>query len=92
MAESSKSKESRDAEAAADRIRALNEQILDFGRDAGVSFLEAYESTLKTVASYQGKMADASQNEWMAAAARAQATLTEEIAKAYASAANALRR
>jgi hypothetical protein len=73
-----------DAEAAVERIRELNERVLSFGKEAGVSFLEAYESTLKTFADYQDKMADSSQVEWVSAAARAQANFTREMTKLYA--------
>ncbi len=72
-----------DTEAAAERIRELNEQILDFGRKAGVSFLEGYENTLKTWAEYQDKIADSSQVEWIASIARAQANFTREITRVY---------
>jgi hypothetical protein len=79
-----------DAEAAVQRIRELNEQILDFGRQAGVSFLEAYEANLKSFAEYQDKLADASQVEWLASLARAQANFTREVSAAYAATARDL--
>jgi hypothetical protein len=75
---------------AAERIRELNEQILDFGRKAGLSFLEAYESTLKTFAEYQDKVADQSQVEWIASVARAQANFTREVTRVYTSSARDL--
>jgi hypothetical protein len=83
-------KTSKETEAAAERIRELNEQILDFGRKAGLSFLEAYESTLKTFAEYQDKVADQSQVEWIASVARAQANFTREITRVYTAAARDL--
>jgi hypothetical protein len=76
-----------DAEAAVERIRELNEQILDFGRKAGVQFLEAYEANLKSFAEYQDKLADSSQIEWFASIARAQANFTREVSAAYAASA-----
>ena len=72
MATTTQSKASHDIDAAAERIRELNEQILDFGRKAGVQFLDTYESTLKTYADYQDKVADQSQVEWIASYWRAQ--------------------
>jgi hypothetical protein len=72
-----------EAEVAADRVRELNEQVLDFGKKAGLQFLEAYETNMKTFADYQDKVADASQVEWVATAARAQANFTREIARVY---------
>ena len=76
-----------DAEAAVERIRELNEQILDFGRKAGVQFLEAYEANLKSFAEYQDKLADTSQVEWISSIARAQANFTREVSAAYAASA-----
>ena len=87
MATSTQGKTSKDIDAAAERIRELNEQILDFGRKAGVQFLDAYESTLKTFAEYQDKVADQSQVEWVASFARAQANFTREVTRVYTSSA-----
>ena len=83
-------KSANEAEAAADRIRELNEQVLEFGRDAGVSFLDAYEKTLKTFADYQDKVGDTSQVEWVATVAHAQAKFTREVSKAYTTSAREL--
>ena len=77
-------KTANEAEATAERLRDLNEQVLELGRKAGVSLLDVYESTAKTVADYQDKLADQAQVEWIASAARAQANLTRELSKAYA--------
>ena len=79
-----------DTEAAAERIRELNEQILDFGKKAGIQFLEAYESNLKSFAEYQDKLADSSQVEWVASIARAQANFTREVTRVYTSSARDL--
>ena len=78
------------AEAAVERIRELNEQILDFGKKAGVQFLEAYETNLKSFAEYQDKLADSSQVEWVSSIARAQANFTREVSAAYAASAREL--
>jgi len=72
-----------DTEAAAERIRELNEQILEWGRKAGLSFLEAYESNLRTFADYQDRVADSSQVEWISSIARAQANFTREVTRVY---------
>ena len=90
MATTTQGKTTKDIDAAAERIRELNEQILDFGRKAGVQFLDAYESTLKTFADYQDKVADQSQVEWVASIARAQANFTREVSAAYAESAREL--
>ena len=53
MASDARERAARGAEAAAERIRDLNEQILERIKSGGESALEAYERTLKTVADDQ---------------------------------------
>jgi hypothetical protein len=84
------SKAQQNTEQAAERIRELNEQVLDFGRKAGLSFLEAYEQNLRTWADYQDRVADSSQVEWIANVARAQANFTREVTRVYTSTARDL--
>jgi hypothetical protein len=74
------------AEAAAERIRELNERVLDYGKKAGLQFLEAYESNMKTFADYGDKFADSAQAEWVATAVRAQTDFTREISRLYSTA------
>ena len=83
-------KSTTEAEATANRIRDLNEQVLEVGRNAGVSFLDVYEKSVKTFADYQDKVADSSQVEWVSNLAHAQAELTRGVAKVYASTARGL--
>jgi hypothetical protein len=73
-----------------ERVRELNEQVLDLGRKASVSFVEAQEATFKTVAEYQDKVADQSKVDWVASLARAQADFTREMTALYASTAREL--
>ncbi len=80
----------RETEQAADRIRDLNEQVLDFGHRAGIGFLEAYEQNLQTFADYQDKVADQSKIDWIANVARAQANFTREITRVYTTSARDL--
>src|SRR4051812_25740870 len=51
----------RNVEAAAERIRDLNERIIESGKKAGNVYLDIYEKTLGTIADYQEKVADQSQ-------------------------------
>jgi hypothetical protein len=71
-------------EAVAERIRELNERILGYGRNAGLSYLEAYESTLKTFADYQEQVGGSLPIESLASLARAQASFTRDVVTAYA--------
>lgn len=79
-----------DIEQTVDRIRDLNEQVLDLGRKASVSLLEAQEATLNTVAEYQDKVAEQTKVDWIASLARAQADFTREFTGLYTSTARDL--
>ncbi len=85
MATQTKTQAEKDTDRATKRIRDLNEQVLDFGRNAGTGFLEAYEKNLQTFADYQDKVADQTKVDWIASLARAQANFTREISRVYAS-------
>ena len=85
-----KTQADKDIDQATRRIRDLNEQILEFGRNAGSGFLEAYEQNLQTFADYQDKVADQSKVDWIASIARAQANFTREISRVYTSTARDL--
>jgi hypothetical protein len=76
-----------DLDAAADRIRQLNERILDSARNTGLSTLDVYEKTLKSIADMQQAVGQASSVQWFTAVAAAQANFTREMTEAYASAA-----
>jgi len=78
------------ADAATESLRDVNEQIIDFGRKTTATVLDAYESTLKSFADYQDKVAETSQVEWVSSLAHAQAELTRGVAKVYASTARGL--
>ncbi|MBD0283580.1 MAG: hypothetical protein ICV69_15520 [Thermoleophilaceae bacterium] len=67
---------------AADRIRDLNERVIEASRKAGKAYLDAYETFLRGIADYQQKVADASRVEWFSALLNAQADFTHEVAKA----------
>ncbi len=73
-----------------DRVQQLTEQVLEAGRRAGLSYLDAYDATARTVADYQERLAGASQVEWVASAVRAQANLTREVSRVYTSTARDL--
>jgi hypothetical protein len=90
MATQTKTQADKDIDQATQRIRDLNEQVLDFGRKAGTGFLEAYEKNLETFAGYQDKVADQTKVDWIANIARAQANFTREITRVYTSTARDL--
>jgi hypothetical protein len=65
------------------RTRELNEQIITAGKQAGETYLKAYERMLTSIADLQEEAGKASPYEWIATAASAQARFTREIADAY---------
>ena len=69
-----------------ERIRELNEQILDSCREAGGLFLDAYEATLDSIAGYQEEASKQAGVDWMAALMEAHARFTRELARLYVSA------
>ena len=89
MANDAGKRAARAADAATERIRDLNEQILERIKSGGESALEAYERTLKTVADYQ-EAAGQRGAEWVTGLARAQAEFTRELASGSPAAARAL--
>jgi hypothetical protein len=74
-------------EAAAERIRELNERIIDAGKSAGRGTLDIYESTLKAIADSLERGPGSSDIEWVSRIATAQANFIRDLTKAWASAA-----
>jgi hypothetical protein len=77
-------------EKAAERVAELNEQAVANGKKAGAAYLESYEKAVLTFVDGYEKAAGATKVEWLATVATAQADLTRDITKAYASAAREL--
>jgi hypothetical protein len=67
------------------RTRELNEQIISAGKQAGETYLKAYERMLTGIADLQEEVGKNSPYEWVTTAANAQARFTREIADAYTS-------
>jgi hypothetical protein len=74
-------------EAIAERLRKLNEKIIEVGREAGESRLTSYEKALKTIATgiSQGPAKD--ELEWIQHLAASQAKFVREITESWAKAA-----
>ena len=58
-------------EEATQRIRDLNERILESSKKAGKVYLDIYERTLNSIADYQEKVGEQSQVEWITTIANA---------------------
>ncbi len=75
-----------DVEAAAERIRDLNERIIDSAKKAGGVYLDTYEKSLKSIADFQETVGGATGIEWVSSVANSQASFTRSLAEAYTSA------
>jgi hypothetical protein len=70
-----------------ERIRSLNEQVLQAGRELGQGFLDAYEQTMRTFADFQQRSAEGTDMQWLSQIAKAQADFTRDVTKYSADAA-----
>jgi hypothetical protein len=76
-------------EAAAQRVRALNERITEAAKQGGEASLDAYERLLKNVADFQESAGNRS-SDWVLGFANAQARFVRDLAEALPSAARRL--
>jgi hypothetical protein len=74
-------------EAAAQRLRKLNERIIEAGKEAGETTLSSYEKALKTIASTLERSAGSSEIEWISHLATTQAKFIRDVTAAWTSAA-----
>jgi hypothetical protein len=77
-------------EAAAQRVRKLNERIIEAGKGAGEATLTSYEKALKAIASGLERGAGASDVEWISNLATAQAKFIRDVTEAWTSAARGM--
>ncbi len=76
-----------DFEAAAERIRDLNEQVIEQAKKSGNVSLDAYEKALKGVLDFEKKAADASQLDFLKALTDAHVNFVSQTSEAYLKAA-----
>jgi hypothetical protein len=74
-------------DAAAARVRKLNERIISAGKEAGESTLSTYESALKSIASAIEKGPGSSEIDWISSVATAQAKFIRDVTTAWTKAA-----
>jgi major membrane immunogen (membrane-anchored lipoprotein) len=70
-----------------DRIRELNERIIEAGKRAGTATLDLYEGALKSIADMLERGADASDVEWVSRVMTSQADFIREVAQSWTGAA-----
>jgi hypothetical protein len=71
----------------AQRLRKLNERIIEAGREAGEATLTAYEKTLKSIATSLDRGAGRSDVEWISQLLSTQAKFIRDVTDSLTSAA-----
>jgi hypothetical protein len=71
----------------AQRLRKLNERIIEAGKEAGETTLTNYEKALKGIASAVERGPGSSEVEWVSSLATAQAKFIRDVTNAWTSAA-----
>lgn len=74
-------------EAAAERLRKLNERIIEAGKEAGETTLSSYEKALKAIATSIERGPGSSDIEWISHLATTQAKFIRDVTNAWTSAA-----
>lgn len=71
----------------ADRIRALNEKLIETAKKSGNAYLDAYERALTGLVEFQQQVAGATQLDWVNTVVKAQTDFISEVSAAYTDAA-----
>lgn len=66
-----------------ERIRQLNEQVIEAAKTAGGSSLDAYEKALTNLLDFENKIAGGTQLEWISALAKSHTDFVSNISSAY---------
>ena len=76
--------------AATERIRGLNEKVLEAAKQSGTMSLDAYEQTVNSLLDFSQKAADSTKVDWVSALAKSQASIISEFTNTYTKAARDL--
>ena len=77
-------------EVAADRIRELNEKLIQSTKTTGRASLDAYEKALQSLVDFEQKVGQSSELEWVSALASTHAQFIKDVSQAYTQAAREL--
>jgi hypothetical protein len=69
------------------RIRELNERLIETAKKTGTLSLDAYEQSLRTLVEFEERAAGASQLDWVSTIAAAHAKFVQDVSSAYVAAA-----
>ena len=67
-------------------LRALNDQLAESSRSAGLNTLDAYEKTVTAIADFEQKVASDTQVEWVSAIATTHAKMLSDMTASYTTA------
>ena len=79
-----------DFDAAAERIRDLNEKVLTAAKQTGIMTVDTYEQAVNNVLDFSQKAADSTKVDWVSAITNSQASIITEATNAYTKAARDL--
>jgi hypothetical protein len=74
-------------EEATQRIRDLNERLIESSKSAGLVTLDAYEKALQSLVDFEEKVASATQLDWVSALATTHAKFITDLSTSYTKAA-----
>ncbi len=74
-------------EDATQRIRDLNERLIESSKSAGLVTLDAYEKALQSLVEFEEKVASATQLDWVSALANTHAKFIGDLSASYTKAA-----
>jgi hypothetical protein len=77
-------------EEASQRIRDLNERLIESFKSAGLVTLDTYEKALQSLVEFEEKVASATQLDWVSALATTHAKFIAEVSTSYTEAARDL--
>lgn len=77
-------------EEATQRIRDLNERLIESSKSAGLVALDAYEKALQSLADFENRVASATQLDWVSALAETHAKFVADLSTSYTKAARDL--
>ena len=74
-------------EETADRIRELNEKLIQFAKESGQGTLDTYEKSLQSMLDFEKSLAGRSQLDWVTALANTHAKFVQDLTGFYIKAA-----
>jgi hypothetical protein len=87
MATSNSAVDASTFEETADRIRELNEKLIQLAKESGQNFLDTYEKALQSLLDFEKSAAGRSQLDWVTALANTHVKFVQDLTSFYINAA-----